>query len=254
MGLLSYINKLVKETGYVYVPVGEDVRFDRAIRGTIIENDSFAPPWIIVDKTFEKIILTKWPGKLFEVEILNPAKEEHINVDISKDAQYLRTTGIKILNELPTDLLFGKYGSEVVTILNTIKKITKENVENISGLLSQNAREIYSTVWSSWINDNTHTSNTNYDTLKIVSEIHQRSSPINEGLSLIKSTFDKRAVEVLGKYTWVFDKNGNPSLNNTWQKASEVFLHAAMSFESYDLLSKEEKEILRKPYNTLTQL
>lgn len=238
--------------GYVYYSVDEDKRFSEAKAGDIIKNKSNRPPWIVVDHDLNSIIVTKWPGKLFEVEVLNQSNEKKLNKGLVKDVWYTRTLGVKIIREIPLENLFGDNGVEICQIINITRNITVQQVISLSKFKNDDSREIYSKAWEKWIaiydKESSYATDKHYDTLKIfINNNRHISSPIKQGLAIIASQLDSRAREILGKEAFIIDK-GEEYLISEWANAMEKLLHAGMAEESESLLTLEEKEILTKPF------
>lgn len=237
--------------GYVYYSVNEDKRFSEAKSDDIIKNDSNRPPWIVVDHDLNSIIVTKWPGKLFEVEVLNQSNEKKINKGLVKDVLYTRTLGVKIIREIPLENLFGENGAEICQIINSTRNITEQQVISLSKFKNDDSREIYSKAWEKWIDiydkESSYARDKHYDTLKIFTNNNRySSSPIKQGLAIIANQLDLRAREILGKEAFIIDE-GEEYLISEWADAMEKLLHAGMAKESDGLLTLEEKEILMKP-------
>lgn len=238
--------------GYVYYSVEEDKRFSVAKAGDIIKNDSNLPPWIVVNHDLNAIIVTEWPGKLFEVEVLNQSEEKNLNKGLAKDVSYTRTLGVKITREISLENLFGDNGVNICQIIDRTRNITETEVKALSKYKNDYSREIYSKAWEKWIGihskESDHATDKHYDTLKFfTSNNRDSSSPIKQGLVIIANQLDSRAREILGQRAFVIEK-GEQYLISEWADAMEKLLHAGMAYENDGLLTLEEKKVLLKPF------
>jgi hypothetical protein len=238
-----------KIVGFVYSALEDDERFRNAKVGDLIINKDKNPPWIVVDHTLGRTIVTKWPGKLFEVEILNPSREKSINKGLVKDVWYTRTFGVKIIRELTVDNLFGQNGKEICWLIDLTRNIDEQQVTLLAGTSNENNRDLYSKAWEKWIaltdKGSLSLDDNHYDILKVFPRNQRFNSPIREGLSIISSQFRIRAREILGEKAFIIDDE-EQYLIPVWANACEKLLHAGMSFESYGLLTiKEKKDMIR---------
>ncbi len=244
--------KTEKIRGYVYSASEDDERFRNTQVGDLIINKDKKPPWIIVYHSLDTVIITKWPGKLFEVEVLNQSNEKSLNKGLIKNVWYARTLGVKILRKLSVDILFGQNGTLISQIIDRTRNITEQEVTSLAEIEANEAREIFSKAWGNWIaltnKDCPYLGEGHCDTLKVTPKNQSYGSPINKGLSVIASQINIRAREILGDKAFTEDERGELNLIPVWAKACERLLHAGMSYESDGLLSKSEKEILSLPY------
>lgn len=241
--------------GYVYYGLDEDQRFSAAKKGDDIVNDTKLPPWIVVDHNLNSLIVTKWPGKLFEVEILDQANEKELNKGLVHDIWYTRTAGVRIVQELPTMHLFGMNGAEICRILDSIININESEIAALSACRKEHTRALYSKAWEKWIakynKDSYHAEGKHYDTLKLATNNSRHSSsPIQQGLSVVASQLTIRAREVVGKAAFKIE-NGEECLVSDWANAMEHLLHAAMANESDGLLTPTEKKELARAFEEI---
>ena len=241
-----------KIRGYVYSASDDDEQFRNAQIGDLIINKDKKPPWIIVYHSLDTVSITKWPGKLFEAEVLNLSKEKSLNKGLVKNVWYTRTSGVRILRELSADILFGRNGTLISQIIDRTRNITEQEVISLAEIEANEAREIFSKAWGNWIaltnKDCPYPGEGHCDTIEVISKNQSYGSPINKGLSVIASQINIRAREILGDKAFTEDEGGELNLIPVWAKACERLLHAGMSYESEGLLSESEKEILSFPY------
>jgi len=249
MNLLNLKKKKIQ--GFVYSADDDNELFKDAKVGDLIIKQDRNPPFIVVDHTLDKTIITSWPGKLYKVEVINQSKEKDLNEGLVKNVWYTRTLGIKILEELSVENIFGKNGKQISRIIDLTRNITEEQVNSLSKYDIESGRNLFTKAWRNWIlltdKDHIYLNDDHYNTLKVFPNNQVYSSPIREGLSIISSQFDIRARELVGESAFGVDEEGEIYLQPKWSNACEKLKQGGMSYESDNLLSEAEKETLRKP-------
>ncbi|SNT56719.1 hypothetical protein SAMN05421812_11018 [Asanoa hainanensis] len=92
---------------------------------------SWDPPWIVVDRQLDSVIMARWPGRLFRIaSVPSSSEEERLAVagaaeGLHADARYTRFFVADVLAELPTGTLFGPHGDAVVEILECARHLTE---------------------------------------------------------------------------------------------------------------------------------
>lgn len=240
-----------KIQGFVYSSDEDNKLFKDSKVGDVITKQDRNPPFIVVDHSLDKIIVTRWPGKLYEVEVINQSKEEGLNKGLVKNVWYTRTLGVKILREVPVENIFGPNGNQISQIITWARNITEEQINSFSKYDLESSRDLFTKAWRNWIlitdKEYPYLNEDHFDTLKLFSNNQKYNSPIREGLSIIASQFDIRARELVGESAFGIDDEGEIFLQPKWAKASEILRHGGMSYESDNLLTTSEKQTLRKP-------
>lgn len=249
MNLFYFKKKKIQ--GFVYSADEDNELFKDAKVGDLIIKQDRKPPFIVVDHILDKIIITRWPGKLYKVEVINQSKEKDINKGLVKNVWYTRTLGVKILEEVPVENIFGENGKQIRHIIDLTRNITEEQVNLLSKYNIESSRDLFTKAWRNWIlltdKDCVYLNDDHYNTLKIFPKNQVYGSPIREGLSIISSQFDIRARELVGEAAFGVDEEGEIYLQSKWAKAYEKLKQAGISYESDNLLTEVEKETLRKP-------
>ncbi|MAE66259.1 MAG: hypothetical protein CMJ18_18465 [Phycisphaeraceae bacterium] len=233
-------------TGFTYCAVEDDPRFRHAKIGDVIVNERRTPPWIVVDHETATIIVANWPGRLFEVEILDPSGEEDLNADLVKNVWYSRTLGVRILNELPIRKLFGPNGQHLCRIIDKARSLSVEQVESLTRFDTTEAGRIFAEVWNRWIA--TQDRPDGVVAFGMPASDGSFGSPINRGLSTIAPQVDVRARELLGDEAFIEDEDGETCLVPDWSHACSILLHAGLSHDPDGLLSAAEKRILSSAF------
>lgn len=253
-------------TGYVYVPdkqklftggkvgdrefINKDIElFANARPGDLVIKEDKKPPYIVVDHDWITSIITQWPGKLFKVSILNPLDEKDINTGLVENIWYTRTYGLKILEELPAEVVFGTNGKEIKNLLSLIQNITEVQVNQLAEYALEVNRKLYSETWNRWKNfcDGSSSIEDYENVIASQSKNSQVKSPIGIGLSVISNTFYQTVRKLTRDDALEIDEEGEVCLKAKWTAAGEHFLNAAMSYESNNLLTEQEKNQLRTP-------
>ena len=218
--------------------------------GDLIIKKEKKPPYIVVDHSLDTKIITHWPGKIYKVEVMNPSKEKKINKGLVENIWYTRTFGVKIIEEIPIEMLFGKNGKEISRIIDLARNISEEKVNALATYDNKTGRDLYTKAWRNWIistdKNYAYLNEDHHNTLKVSPKNQKYNSPIKEGLSIISSQFDIRASELVGNKYFNIDEEGEIYPKPIWAKASEKLLQAGMSYAE-NILSESERIKLRKP-------
>ena len=243
--------KKTKIKGFVYIPDEDNDLFAKAKIGDSIIKQNREPPYIVVDHSLNTKIITQWPGKLYYVEVINQRKEKDINKGLVKNVWYTRTLGVKILEEVPLEAMFGENGKSIKNLIDLTRNIETEQVEMLSKYDVRSNRSVVDKAWKKWIRltdkDYSFLPEDYSNTLNMSPKNQVHGSPIGEGLSIIASQFDIRARELVGDAAFGVDEDGEIFLQPTWSTAVEALLQAGISYESDGLISEAEKQSLRKP-------
>ena len=261
------IQKLFKKTesprgtgpikGFVYQPEEEGGLLSGACEGEVVRNDNRRPPWIVVDHALESLIIPKWPGKLWEVEVVDAVNDADLEASgagqLQPQANYIRAIAVNILKELPLESLFGQYGNHIINILDSIDDIDESKAIELSNACKPEAASLYSKAWNVWIaggnNESIKPGNDHFHIIAITGT--SSDSPINKGLSVICSHIYERAREVTDGAAILVDEEGEVYLEPTWSKVSDVLLHAAMGYGARDLLAPEECKNLTSAWESV---
>ena len=247
-----------KIKGYLYVADEDNLLFrDVKIGDSVVKPDR-EPPYFVVDHFLHKVLVTKWPGKLYKAEIINQAAEKDINRGLVKDIWYTRTLGVKILEEVPIENIFGNNGSKIKQVVDIARYITEEQANRLAEISLEYNRELYSKVWEKWISitDKEYASlaKDHQCTLEAHPKNQKHESPIRKGLSITWTQLYHRARELEGDLAVYTDEEGDVCLVPKWSNAGEHLLNAGISYESNNLLTDAEKEQLRSPVKEVFNL
>jgi hypothetical protein len=230
--------------GLAFVSDADDGPMRSAKEGATIRNADGGPPWIVVDHSVESVIVTKWPGRLWKVEILEAAREQpHAGVN------YTRAVSVRVIEETAVSELFGPYGSRVCTVIERARALTTDDLSVLGANGHPLARAAYSRGWRKWLGrgepDSGDSSEDYADTLAIPGGAR---SPIHSGFTVLHSVLAERARALVGDAAFVVDEEGNRSFTPPWAAAADPFLHAAMAFGAPELLSPADREALTQAW------
>jgi hypothetical protein len=230
--------------GLVFVSDADDgpMRFAKA--GATIRNAGGGPPWIVVDHSVESVIVTKWPGRLWKVEILEMAREQP-----NAGVNYTRAVSVRVLQEMAVSELFGPYGSHVCAVIERAGALTTDDLAVLGASSHPLARAAYSRAWRKWLGRGEpvpgHSSEDNADTLAVPGGAR---SPIHSGFTVLHSVLAERAGGLVGDAAFVVDDEGNRSFTPVWASIADAFLHVAMAFGAPELLSPADREALTQAW------
>lgn len=212
----------------------------RAARvGAMIRNSDGGPPWIVVDHSIESVVASKWPGRLWEVEVLETTPEQP-----TMGANYTRAISVRVIAERPIPELFGAHGPVVCRVIEKAGALAIDDAPILLSATHPLAREACSRVWSRWLSRPETENGENADTLAVVSGGANARSPIGCGLTVLHSVLVERIRKLLGDEAFIFDEEGNQEFAPQWAKVADVFLHAAMAYGAPEFVSAEEMAIL----------
>jgi hypothetical protein len=234
----------VHSGGVVFVSDADDGPMRSAKVGATVQNAGGGPPWIVVDHSVVSVIVTKWPGRLWKVEILEAAREQpHAGVN------YTRAVSVKVIEEMATSELFGPHGSRVYAMIERARALTTEDLAVLGASVHSLARAAYSRGWRKWLGlgepESGDPSEDYADTLAVPGGTR---SPIHSGFTVLHSVLAERARGLVGDAAFVVDDEGNQSFTPEWASAADAFLHAAMAFGAPELLSPTDREAITQAW------
>lgn len=257
-------------TGYVYVADEEHSRFGSARPGSVVANSARNPPWIVVDHNLESVIVSRWPGKLWHVAVLDAVTDQDVATAgagrLVADAGYTRAVSVRVLKELAPAALFGAAGVAVTRILDAIAQLDYVKATALSKQVTAAAATLYSKAWNSWLLEiaptSYHLGQEHDHVLAIPTHRGTPESPINHGFLIIHAQLHKRAVEVSGTAAlqsrrdhvegakeeeaadYDDEDDDGTWLEPTWSRAADALLYAAMAQGAREFLTEEEQQTL----------
>jgi hypothetical protein len=142
--------------GFVYVEDECPGVMAGATAGSRVSKTSSEPPWIVVDRSLEQIIVARWPGRLFRVAVVPPSSAaERAAMALAAqgqvpDAGYVRALAVDVLAELPPAQLFGAHGRAIVEVIEVARSLTEDRAQLLASAAHPAAGDAYSAAWSRW--------------------------------------------------------------------------------------------------------
>jgi hypothetical protein len=236
--------------GFVYVHKGTAGPVASAEAGQLVRNPGRGPPWIVVDHELSSVVVAGWPGRLWEVEIVDAIANQESGSSIRDDAGYTRAAAVRVLRSVPVATLFGEHGTPVCTVIDAATRLDPEQARMLCDARHPEAREAYSRVWRRWfVSENIplhRLSNEPEGTLAIARDTAKYGSPVGRALLIISSVVDERARTVSGKGVLGTDPANAEELclAEPWASAKLALLDAALAFGAPDLSPSADRQIL----------
>jgi len=241
-------NSRVDSDGFVYVTEIEAEALRSVSVGATVRNSNAAPPWIVVNHSLAAVLVSRWPGRLVRVKILEKAKEQPMAY-----ANYTRAIAVVVVEELPASSLLGKHGVLLAEILGRISTLTRDEAFALSVALQPQSREVYSNAWKKWLpkvdGNSVYLGASQEDTLQI--RVGKEVSPVGYALSLVSSMILNRGQAVNGPAAITVDEEGEIELQSPWSGAATALMHATMAYGAPDLLTLEDAVVLKFPWDTV---
>ncbi len=227
--------------GYVYVPDEDDGVLARACTGATIRLSERCPPWIVVDHSIESVIVARWPGKLWQVTIIDAEGVEQA----SKDARYTRAIAVEVCGEIPASRLFGEHGGAVCSVIARGSRLDLVLIQALANARHPEAGQAYSRAWNNWLAEVGSASDYQGQNLAGTLGIAAggKRSPINCGFTVLHRAIWERAESLVGSSAFLFDEEGEQYFEPTWSSASDAMLEAAMAFGAPMLSGREDRLI-----------
>ncbi|PWR13636.1 hypothetical protein DKT69_20120 [Micromonospora sicca] len=213
---------------------------------------SFEPPWIVVDRSLEQIIVARWPGRLFRVAVVPPSSAAE-RAAMARAAQglvsgagYVRALAVDVLAELPPALLFGSQGRAIVEVIEVARSLTEERATLLASADHPAAGETYSAAWARWTGTVHAADERDRDHSATIGH-HQpgrATSPIGAGFTVLHTAVTDSA-QLRGRPGALrVNPDGEQLLDETWATAGSALLHAAMAFGAPELVTGAEAAVL----------
>jgi hypothetical protein len=235
--------------GFVYVPDGDDGPLSQACTGAKVRLNERRPPWIVVDHQIESVIVARWPGRLFQVAIVDA---EGV-VQAGEQAPYTRAVEIEVCTEIPAARLFGKQGRRVCSILSHAGGLDVVDVQALARARHPDARKAFSRAWESWSAEINRKSDDQGRTAAAAlgSGRIRQESPINWGFAVLNRVIRRRAESLVGSYAFLIDEDGERYLERTWASASIALAEAAMALGAPMFVRTDDRMVLSAAWRSV---
>lgn len=237
--------------GFVYVANVHDGPMAHAEAGCTIRIPGRGPPWIAVDHELYSVVVARWPGKLWAVEILDPITAGDLKsagqVGLRPDAGYTRAAAVKILHAGPVATLFGQHGEPVCAVIEAAAGLTLDQATRLREGRHRDAGAAQTRLWRRWLVRESIPLLDRYDDLDGTLAIgaSKAGSPLGKAPQVIHGEVGRRAETLAGPTVWLVDRTdpGGAWLAEPWYAASTALLDAAFAFGAPDLLERPDYEV-----------
>lgn len=238
--------------GFVYVPDENDGPMKEAREGAVVRIEGRGPPWIVVDQELASIVVSKWPGRLWRVRIVEAATasdQRNVGGPPLPHARYTRTISVRILHEEAPEVMFGPHGTDIALVLKTAAQLDNQLAQALSSNRHPDAPRAYDLAWRTWMKGRA-IPDEDYDqldgTLKLGSGTW--SSPINEGFCVLHTVVFDRARNQDGPAA-IEDDGEDVWLVAPWSGADRALGDAALALGAPELVSEADRAVLLQAWN-----
>lgn len=268
--------------GYVYVPRDEPGLMADAKPGQRVEVSGPRPPWIVVDHNLGRVILARWPGSLWKVEITRALSARELAAlkahQLVPNAGYTRAAVVTVLEQMPLTALFGAHGARVCAVVDAADALTLERAVRLAGARHPQAAQAYTRVWHAWLAQERPgflQANRERRELRGIAPFSKSpartpgaeldgtlsagpfsaSSPIAQGLKLVSGQASRRAEALMGKSVWSDDPDDPEGalLAEPWPAAILTLLDAALAFGAPEYVAEPDRPVLLKAWREVIE-
>ncbi|MDH2428429.1 hypothetical protein [Sphaerisporangium sp. TRM90804] len=257
MGELAEVHTVA---GFLFVDDEAPDHLKAAVAGARVTLPSSGPPYILVSHTLERVLPTRWPGRLFRAEVVPPATDEERAAmaraagNLRPDAGYTRAIAVDVLEEISPSVLFGPHGDAVIRVLAAGMALDGRGARGLASARHHAADREYGRAWDRWLagqpNGGPYLGRDHASTLSIPGA-GPFSSPIGDGFSLVWRAVGKSAGLRGGEGAFGVDDEGDRVLLNPWWTAGAALLDAAMAFGAPRLLDDHTATVLTTAWSAV---
>jgi hypothetical protein len=243
--------------GWTYVHEESDPLFTGKKAGDVVRIPKRSGPWLVVDHGLSRIIVARWPGRLWRVTILDEiseAEERKARSERTPEGRtwYTRAAAIRLEEDAPAHILFGVHGERIAAIVDRAHRLDKQEAMLLADARSDRATDVRAAAWAAWPGDNPRAemhvvdSHGNY----LGASGASPRSPVGAALSLIEGEVSRRAQAVDGDEALVTDPDDPEGawLADPWATASAALGDAAMAAGAVDLMTEDGRNLLLGPW------
>lgn len=220
---------------------------DRALAevkaGSVQDNGTDAPPWLVVDHNLATITIPKWPITLWKVAVVTAIKPQgHVG-------NYTRCRAVRFLEKLPNYKVFGDTDSGIPDIISFAQLMTLAQAQALHETRSGSADIIRSKAWHRWAQAARLTAIQPDEDFANVLSIGRAygDSPVRSGLLLLSRAVFDQAGQCDPDQAYAYETDGTPYLAKPWDQACAALQDAAMAFGASQYLTPQEAEQLSQP-------
>lgn len=221
-----------------------------AAPGMEIRMPDRGPPWLPIAFEICAITVARWPGRLWQVELIEPAEVEN---QPKTGANWVRAIALRIEKELPVSMLFGPQGAAVCAIADVAGAITLDQAALLSSGRHPEADQAYDRVFRTWLAELGIAIKPGRNFAHALDSPPAKDrSPIHSGLTLVHGEIFRRATSLVGDDAIVIDNDGEDCwLVEPWIGASSALCAAALALGAPDIVSAADHAILTYAWATV---
>ncbi|WP_304179969.1 hypothetical protein [Phenylobacterium aquaticum] len=239
--------------GLVYVCQADQGPMQGATEGAVIRIPDRHPPWIVVNHDPGSVIVAKWPGRLWRVQIVDaatPMDQRAFGGAPLPHARYTRAVAVKVVREEDASQLFGPGGKAILPVLDAASNLVRSRAELLASARHADAADACDRLWRAWMQEQGVPSDAFPKSLDGVLLLSTYGSPINDGLSVLHSVVFDRAKELDGDAATISDDE-DIWLAPPWDAASTALTDAALALGAPSWANSADREILTQAWKTV---
>jgi hypothetical protein len=242
--------------GFIYVAANDRSPLADAVEGKTISIPGRKPPWIVVNHDLSKVIVAKWPGRLWRAKVIEAATPEdqaRSGGPPRASAKYTRAISVSVGEELPVWTLFGSSGERILPVIDAATNLTRERATILAAARSPEAAEAAGRVWKRWLE---HVDapelyqHGDFDRTLAIPATDDRS-PVRSALTVVHNEVFQRAKTLEGSDAMVEDGE-DVWLVEPWNTAAAVLTDAALAQAPSDFVSEADFALLTKGWNAMS--
>ena len=229
-------------SGYLWVDESAPDHARSAKAGGLVRMPSPRPPWLVVYTAPDRVLVNRWPGRLWQVEIVPPESEPEvaalaeITARIVPGAGYTHASCVEGGAEVSPALPFGAHGTAVARVVEAGQALDEPTAHRLAAARSPEAGHAYTAAWRRW------------------SELPRGwglHSPVGSGLGLLGTVVQASARLRGGPGAWVVDGDGEHVVAEPWDSAYGALREAALAYGAPQLVDGAARELLAAPWDTV---
>lgn len=246
--------------GFVFVTDESPVYLKAAAVGERVTLPLFKPPWIVVDHTPERVLVARWPGRLFRAHVVSPATDEERAAmaraadNLRSDAGYTRAIAVDLLEEISPSVLFGPQGDAVIRVIEAVIALDEEGARTLASARHPAADREYSKAWDRWLAElpkTVHNRNQDHASTLLIPGAGTSGSPIGHGFAVVWHMLRKSARLRGRAESFAVDEDGDEAVLDPWRTAGGALLDAAMAFGAPHLVDSHALAVLTRAWNVV---
>ncbi|MFF3401554.1 hypothetical protein ACFYW6_23975 [Streptomyces sp. NPDC002659] len=248
--------------GFVFVTDKSPACLKAAAVGARVTLPSFKPPWIVVDHTAERVLVARWPGRLFRAQVVSPATDEERAAmaqaadNLRPEAGYTRAIAVDLLEEISPSVLFGPHGAAVIRVIEAGLALDEKGARELASARHPAADREYSKAWDRWLAEQpkaAHYRNQDHASTLLIPGAGTSKSPIGDGFAVVWHVVRKSA-QLRGRAeSFAVDEDGDEVVLDPWRTAGGALLDAAMAFGAPHLVDSHAIAVLTTAWNVVSE-